>query len=263
MAERIGFLNALCGWLFPPKCTACGKLLDPDRPDEWGKPFCAACRTEWENEQAEVCGICQKPVPQCTCATPLMQAAKCEPFFKLAYYRSGKKTLVQNRVIFRLKRRRDRILPAFFAEELTDAIRQAEILPDCIAYVPRSRKSVLETGNDQAKELAKALSALLGVPVVPALVHTRGENREQKQFEGTARLKNAKQAYRPAKKMPPVKGKKILLVDDIVTTGASMATCARILRRAGASAIFAAAIATDDVNREPQTGENEKISQKH
>lgn len=88
--------------------------------------------------------------------------------------------------------------------------------------------------------LARRLSAVLGVPVVQALYTRRGA--AQKQLGRAGRMQNARNAYacRPG---TDLSGKRVLLVDDIITTGATASACALALLQAGASDVTAAAIA--------------------
>ena len=75
-----------------------------------------------------------------------------------------------------------------------------------------------------------------------------GGGRAQKRLNFQKRLQNAKKSYRICEDAD-VEGKTVLLVDDIVTSGASMAVGARLLRRAGAAMVVCVALATDDVHR--------------
>ena len=88
--------------------------------------------------------------------------------------------------------------------------------------------------------LARRLGAVLGVPVVQALRTRR--SAAQKQLGRAGRMQNAKNAYacRPG---TDLSGKRVLLVDDIITTGATASACALALLQAGASDVTAAAIA--------------------
>ena len=88
--------------------------------------------------------------------------------------------------------------------------------------------------------LARRLGAVLGVPVVQALYTRRGA--AQKQLGRAGRMQNARNAYacRPG---TDLSGKRVLLVDDIITTGATASACALALLQAGASDVTAAAIA--------------------
>ncbi len=188
--------------------------------------------------------------------TELLEEAKCDGFFKLLYYCHGHGSVVQNKVIFRMKNKRDYRTPRFLASEIAFMLKKrvddgGSILDNAVlCYVPRRRRVYLETGTDQAKELAKALSIRLQMPVCDVIVRKKGRQKEQKTLSPKERLKNARASF-VLRDTERVYGKTVLLIDDIVTTGASMAACVRKLRRAGASAVYCVAIASDDTNKAP------------
>lgn len=246
----MGWLSKL---LFPPKCASCGVLLDWYETDS-ATALCPSCQKLWESEKTEDCGICGKRVTACSCVTAEMQKAKCAAFYKLTYYYSGRRNCVQNRVIYHIKNVRDNRTAAFLARELSPLLElqlaQAEDLTQAvITFVPRGNSAKLEHGTDQAEALAKALSRCLGISCVKAIVRGTAKGNAQKALSASERRKNAKHAF-ALNRNASVNGKTVFLVDDIVTTGSSMASCARLLRRAGAKSVCCFAIASDDMNRE-------------
>lgn len=240
--------------LFPPACSACGTLID--RPDFLaGRALCKACMQEWERQKNEPCGICARPARLCRCVTRDMEKGGCEALGKLTFYMHGRREPVQNRLIYSIKQERMRRTVDFLAGELAVSVHVllAEnklLLNDAVlAYVPRAAAARLEYGTDQARELARALSQKLSIPVLPLLERRPGVRRPQKHLNSEQRIKNAKKTYR-VRDFQGGKGKTVLLVDDIVTSGATMAVCARLLRRAGARHVFAIAVASDDQQSE-------------
>jgi ComF family protein len=183
--------------------------------------------------------------------TAAMERAKCAGFRKLVFYRHGKRQHVQNRLIFHVKTSNDRQTPRFCASELLPALRSlTEGKPyTVLTYVPRSRAARLEYGTDQARALARALSDLSGLPCERLIVR-RGSGKEnaQKTLSTGARLRNARELYRLSASAD-VKGKTVVLVDDIVTTGATAAACIRLLRGAGAAEVFCLTVASNDTNQ--------------
>lgn len=242
--------------LFPPACSACGSLLD--RPDFLsGKALCKACMQEWERQKNEPCEICAKPVRLCRCMTGDMEEYQCEAFCKLTYYMHGRREPVQNRLIYAIKQERTRRTVDFLARELVPSVQalllEQRLLPEntVLTYVPRATAARLEYGTDQARELAAALARELSIPMLPLLERISGRGHAQKHLNSAERIKNAKKTYRVCD-CKGAKGKTVLLVDDIVTSGATMASCSRLLKRAGARRIFAVAVASDDIQRVPK-----------
>ena len=251
---------SLIGELFFPKsCPGCGALLDfrgfwKQEPNE--TPLCGSCRAKWEAEKQEACGICGKPVSSCRCMTEELQKAGCRSFCKLSYYRHGTREPVPNRLIFQIKDHRNRVAVRFLAKELAPRIRemlkQQAIPPEetVLTYLPRGLSARLESGTDQAKTLCAALSKELEIPALRLIGRTPFHGKQQKKLSLPERKKNAQKAF-SIRKDPRAEGKSVILVDDIVTTGAGMAVCAKRLRKAGVRTVLCAAIASDDVNREP------------
>ena len=252
----LNFLHALC---FPPKCTACHKLLDwrlpRDCADVWEEALCEDCLRAWKSETLETCGNCAMRVCDCVCQPQLMHDAKCEGLCKAVYYLPRQSAPVQNRIIFSMKRRADRKTAGFAARELSYSVERflhtKKISRDAliVTHLPRSRRSVLQYGTDQAYELARALAKRLGVPHETLILRKRNANRTQKELSERERKENAKQSFL-AHGGKDCKGKTVLLVDDVVTTGAGMAVCARILKKMGASSVIGVTFAVDAENKD-------------
>ncbi len=248
MRERIKAL------IFPPKCVACGVLLDWYEAPYRKTPFCDACQKKWESEQLETCGHCAKRVTVCDCVPDALKKAGCRGFRKLTYYLHGRRDPVQNRIVFRLKEKWDKRTLAFVARELMPAME--DLMAGCgyerdemaIAWLPRSYAAKSKYGVDQSELLAKELSCVSGIPCLRLLSRRLKRTKEQKGLSMVARLQNAKNAFcltRGAKRCPRV----VFLVDDVITTGASTAACVRLLRHTSAKRVFCLAIASDDANR--------------
>ena len=241
---------------FPPKCVSCRKLLDWHLPHEDANDaLCPKCSDEWKNETLETCGMCAKPVPECTCMTEVMAEAKCAGFAKTVYYYPTRRRLVQNRLIYHIKKRENdhalRFCADALAKSLLAMLAQAEgsLQEVVLTYLPRGHRARLFNGTDQALALCRILSEVTGIPYQSMLVRRRGEEREQKRLSPTMRLQNAKRAIL-ARKDVDCKGKTVVLVDDIVTTGSSVSAGVRVLRKMGAKQVFCAAIATDICNKD-------------
>lgn len=113
---------------------------------------------------------------------------------------------------------------------------------DVLTWVPVSRLRKLRRGYDQVELLAKAVGKELGMTPVPTLKKIRN-NRPQSRLKGAeARRANVLGAYRILENTD-VKGKRVALLDDILTTGATAGECARVLLSAGAKEVHCAAMA--------------------
>ena len=244
----------LISLLFPPKCPSCGALL---RFEGFGKEqdvLCADCKKRWNSDLLDACGICGNPVSTCECMTEELQKARIAGFRKRVYYIHGTRSATQNRILFKIKEGPAAGAIGFLADELQKSLTEmlakdgASKDPAVLCYFPRNRRSAAVSGTDQGKRLAEALSERTGIPVVRAIRRRRGKETEQKHLNSAQRRKNAKATYISDSHVS-VKGKNVILIDDIVTTGSTMAAGARILRQAGAERIYALSVAMDDTQK--------------
>jgi ComF family protein len=109
---------------------------------------------------------------------------------------------------------------------------------DAIVPVPLSRRRLFERGYNQARELARGLS---GARILPFALLRSGDGREQVGLDKKARLENLRNAFVPGG--DPVAGLDLILLDDVVTTGATCAAAAAALKKAGAKRVRALALA--------------------
>ena len=108
--------------------------------------------------------------------------------------------------------------------------------------VPLSRKKLKKRGYNQSEEIAKELSENLKIPLITDCLIKEKETPPQMELPKEERLKNIKGAF-SVLHQEKIKDKKILLVDDVYTTGATMEECAKILKKSGASEIWGVAVA--------------------
>ena len=111
---------------------------------------------------------------------------------------------------------------------------------DYITCVPMHPKLKNQRGYNQSELLAKECAKLMGVKYIDALEKFK-QNKPQHSLKGSERRKNVKGVYRAVNK-DKIKGKKILLIDDIITTGNTLAECAKMLKKSGCEEIDCAAI---------------------
>ena len=241
--------------LFPPKCAACHTLLEWRPPNTESAPsLCSACQDVWESEELETCGICTKKVTECECMPERMQKARCMRFRKLVYYVPSKRTLVQNRLIYLIKRKNHDRAYTFLALRLSkmaeEIIKQENLAREdiVVTYLPRTRKAHLQNGIDQAAELAYRIGKYCNLEAQPLLYRTRG-GEEQKKLTPTERIRNVRGSI-DLRKDAECCDKVVLLVDDIVTTGNGMARCTKLLRHAKCRAVYALAVASDVYNKD-------------
>lgn len=212
-------LRLLNQLLFPPKCILCQKILTPGLVD-----LCAQCRTQ----------------------TPEFTKSKKRHSFlarwtAVWYYRGS----VRNSILRYKFQRRVSYAPAF-GRFLAMKLQEAELDDfDVLTWVPISAARLRVRGYDQMVLVTRAVGQELGVEPEKTLVKIRN-TPPQSSLRGFARRKaNVLGAYQVADPQR-IKDKRILLLDDVITTGATASECARTLLTAGAKEVTFAAIATAD-----------------
>jgi ComF family protein len=132
-------------------------------------------------------------------------------------------------------------LAAPFGRMLSDALRREKFSCDLIVAVPLHPKRRRERGYNQSELLARAIGSAVGVPVDDrGLARTRN-TAHQVELSATERKANVQDAFRADEQR--VRGRIVLLVDDVFTTGATLGECAKALRQAGAFEVRAATLA--------------------
>lgn len=222
--------------LFPPRCIACRSFCKKDLLDPCEAPFCEKCRLEWEREKTVACANCGRELLSCRCSSGRMEKAGVSESLKLVFYQSEKDTVGRRAVLY-LKKNRNRRAFDFFAEQLSFPIRRymnekgftAEDIRFC--HVPRFYKSTETYGLDQAEQLSRALSKRWGSASVPLFYRDGAISVEQKTLSAGERAKNAQKLFRVNEDQLARLGdvKCLFLVDDVITTGASVSACAKLL----------------------------------
>ena len=146
--------------------------------------------------------------------------------------------------ILKLKHADRTDLAPLFARWLSRAARDLIAEADAVAPVPLHRGRLLRRRYNQAAEIARALSGLTGVPYLPDALVRRRATETQGGKSGGARRRNVAAAFavHPSR-VKQVAGRRILLIDDVLTTGATAEGCARALLAAGATCVDLAVVA--------------------
>lgn len=222
-------------FLAPPKCIFCG-----NEKCNAAAPLCAECFKKYVSFTLEGCADCGAMPIDCSC----FSVKNCTQHYYLFNYGDP----LIRRMIFKLKHKCDKYGFAFLAARLVDMIAvktNNAISFDCVCFVPRDKKGRLRYGFDQAEALAKQAAKLLGIPCVKLLI-SKGSIGEQKRLKRSFRGIAARLRFDINRKKLDagrLTYKNVLLVDDIVTTGASMGECARLLKAYGVKRVFGAFIA--------------------
>ena len=230
--------QGLVSLFYPPFCPTCSCPVDP------GASLCAACAATASRIVPPFCAKCSQPFSGAI--TGAFTCANCEDrvlHFDAAVsaYRSRG---VVRKVMHDFKYRRQihfrHLLGSWLAESLADP-RLTGRRFDFVVPVPLHSARKRERGFNQAELLALSLRRLTGLPVVNALQRTR-YTTTQTQFDRNERMENLRGAFR-LRRGSNVQDLRMLLVDDVLTTGSTLSECAKVLKKAGAISVHAATAA--------------------
>ena len=228
--------QALIGWIYPPVCGACEIPLDAARQLE--KPFlCGNCEATLVPIGRNYCAVCGQGFELETAAP--FRCANCGDrelaidFAVSAYRGSG----VAKTLMHQFKYGRERHLARLFGIMFDEVWRDDRLHQESwwVVPVPLHPHRLRERGFNQSLELARELirRAPRGIclNLHPLLLRTRQTVR-QAQLDRRDRLTNLSTVFKARKSLPapPPDGTRILLVDDVITTGTTVSECAAALR---------------------------------
>ena len=235
----ISLAERLLSLLFPRKCPVCDALC----ASGGNAHLCAGCEAAFRAELARTCPVCGSRAPECRCIPDTLQSAGIRQI-TAGFYDPKDHAAVTSRLVFALKRSQDdaaaRIFSMLLAPELVRsfAARGENIREWTFVYPPRSASSMERYGFDQAERLARLCARATGARF--ASLFARRGGGVQKELTAAQRKENAASSFR-LRRTARCAGGKFILVDDILTSGATMAACARLLREHGAADVIAAA----------------------
>jgi competence protein ComFC len=219
---------ACLDWLYPPRCGGCSKP---------GARWCAECQNSTHVISPPICERCGRPlsVPGycslCRVSPPRLTALRSWAVFNGSL----------RKALHRLKYNRDVALGDVLAQPLITMLFESGWSVDMITPVPLSEGRKRERGYNQAALLAWPVALGCGIDYQSKLLSKIRETRSQVGLSADQRRENVSGAYQSLDNS--ITGKRILVVDDITTTGATLDACAVALFNAGAKQVFGLTLA--------------------
>jgi predicted amidophosphoribosyltransferase len=208
--------------LLPQRCVICGR---------GGKQLCAGCRDELPAIEPPLCARCGAPT-----AWPVERCRECAG--RRLAFASARAAVgydaAARRLVHAWKERGLRHLATETAQLVVDRIPAPDV--EALTFVPADRGRRLERGHNPAERLALELAAVWELPCLPLLERTRGGRQRG---SSAAERRSVRGAFGASDAAP----RKVALIDDVYTTGATAATAATALRAAGARRVEAIAFA--------------------
>lgn len=223
-AQLDHFKSRVADFLFPPHCIGCN--LEGDF-------LCLSCRRALHRLLPPLCPVCWKPLVQedshCSCKGLQLELNGIRSPFRF----EG----VMRRAIYEFKYSNFKALALSFAQLLAEYWKASPIEVDVIVPVPLHHHRLRERGYNQAGLLAQELGKLIDLPVDEAtLLRVQDTPAQVKAANADIRRKNVVEAFSCHSRK--LQGRKVLIIDDVCTTGATLNSCATALNRAGASSAW-------------------------
>ena len=219
---KITIVQRLLQALTPDLCYSCGKT---------GALFCSYCKYDITHESLFICVFCNTPSPRGLCDE---HRTALDAVYVVGAYEGGLEKALKG-----LKFHNDKFAATGLAELIDE---KAPHFPSdaYIVPVPTLRKNIRRRGYDQALLIAKAFARLRKHPYKPLVLR----NRQFVQHDTKSRQEREKQVQAAFVLNPSIPiPKTVVLVDDIITTGATIQEIARILKDSGVQTVYAVAVA--------------------
>ena len=230
--KPFSFLRAAVDFIYPPACPACG------RPMEGDAVMCPAC-----SESLMRTG---RAVRQGSPAEFLHLPGELHfDFILTAWDYSAELEKLVHRVKYERGLRLGVCLGSMMAEIMVSRLPAGD--PRCfLSPVPLHRIRKRERGYNQSEILCRGISRVWGMPVRCDVLERIKNTKSQTRMSAEKRQDNVKGVFR-VRSPEAVCGRCILLVDDVITTGATMNGCSRVLKEAGAAAVIGLALARPQI----------------
>ena len=200
-------------------------------------PRCAFCRRLLSGREKGVCRFCRPKLPYVPADGQVQHFRNVDKCLSPLYYHGNVKDSLH-----RYKFGGATAYADIYSEFIVKCIDENQISCDSITWVPLSRRRLRRRGYDQAALLAKLIARHLGQSPVRLLKKLRDTPPQSQTGSAEKRRANIAGAY-ACLRPELVQGKRVLLVDDIVTTGATLSEAARVLKKAGAKEVICVTLA--------------------
>lgn len=220
--------RGLLDLLFPPRCVSCR---------ERGSLLCAKCRDEFELVEPPLCPHCGRPmVSDRLCPLCQRDPLQIDGIRSVAYFDGTLREAIHHFKYYNLQ---DLAIP--LGKSTSDYWKKSPVPAEIIVPVPLHIDRLRERGYNQATLLARELGKSIGLPVSEnSLVRVRA-TRPQVDLKAQERKENVRDAFRCSNM--GLMEKRVLLIDDVYTTGATLEACSVALRQVGARSVWALTLA--------------------
>lgn len=215
-------------WVFPPSCSGCGKL---------GRRWCSDCEAGLVPLRNNICDICGYLIENGTvCSRCAVNPPEFTMLRSVYEYQGGLRN-----AIHRLKYDNDLGVGEILGRKCADHLERLHWKIDLVIPVPLGKKRRKERGYNQAAMIAYPMSLMLGIQYGQKQLVRSKETVTQVEYNAEQRKQNVHEAFSAPNSH--LKGKNILIIDDVITTGSTMDECARALKKAGVKNVYGLSVA--------------------
>jgi ComF family protein len=234
--REVNLLKQIINILYPRRCPICGNIVLPR-----GELACPACRLILSPIEEPRCKKCSKPIESEEsefCLDCNRKNHKYVKGFALWVYDGHMKKSISD---FKFHGRRE--YSEFYVTEIVKRYREEikKIEPDVLVPIPIHSSKQIQRGYNQADILAKGIGKEMDLPVLSYLLQRNKKTLPQKQLNDKERLKNLEQAFQfsiEERSKYPKEIRKVILVDDIYTTGSTIEACTNKLIQCGIEEVY-------------------------
>lgn len=223
---------SLAGLILPSECRSCGSSADSFK----SSPVCAACWSAITQYNGPKCSVCARPlnsIHSITCAGCLLKPPPFKKAFYYGFYMGPLREAIKAMKFNHIKRLSRPLSGLLCSIDLPKA--------DAVIPVPSGPMALRLRGFNQSALIAKNIARHLDVPFIDGVLYKKHDTAFQVGLGWAERKKNLKAAFATRKSLKAVD--RVLLVDDVITTGATMSECARMLLKSGVAEVYAVSVA--------------------
>lgn len=224
--------------IFPKKCISCGDFMKSGEYDV----FCPVCRTKYEAMKREKCRVCGSPHVMCRCIASKLKLIDV-PVTERHVFAFGSE--LSCTLIYKLKRKNLSALRIFLSHECGEIVKEETTGGTCedfaIVFPPRSKSGIKEYGFDQAHIIATEVSKITDIPLLKVFKRSLG-GKAQKTLSAREREENAEKTFDISEKAD-LSGRSVIIIDDVVTSGSTVARLSELSKLYGAKRIIVVSVA--------------------
>ncbi len=230
--------NRLKWLIFPHRCIWCDEIV------KYGETECENCRNKVKFIKNETCSVCGRDIENCSCGN--LKYCFLRNISCFYYENAGAKGIINFKLRFPDNRKLNE-----FSKILISKIKKSYVGVefDLITCVPLYRKKLRKRGFNQSALLAEKISKELSIDFCEDLIIKIKDTIGQHELNQNERMKNLKNSFTVNNKYN-IKGFRILLVDDVITTGSTLNECSKVLLKSGADSVYCSTLAATNHNKE-------------